>query len=1044
MDLSTLTESVTEAVGRLKTLLSIGQHRRLLQIETALPSASLVVERLRWREAVNGLPAASNDGAALSPVVAEVDCLSTSAHLSLKALMGEQVSLRLMCAEGSYRTWHGYVAEASQLGADGGLARYRLKLTAFTHLMDLRRDTRVFLGQKADAIVTAVLKAYPQANFRLELSPEALEAAPVRGTTTQWGETDAAFVERLLAEEGWNWSLEHSDDDKPLSEAKTAKHCLVIRDAQAERTDLGALRFGKTDTRNLFGLPEDTLTAIALERSLRTNAVTLGAWDPRQLAGVTAQSGSALEAGELPVLESYDGRGERRFARFDAGDDQAHAPQADARSALALARHELAMKTLHGEGAARRLAAGAEFSLTGHSRYGLVGEAGDNRFLVLAVDHEAANNLGSEAAQLLKRTDLESGSYRNRFTAAPAAATLVPPAQARPLASGVHSALVVGHADDVITTDRDLRVRVQFPWQRGRSPVSGGLTGPLTPGQEETGHATGDDSASQWVRVSQPSAGANWGAVFLPRVGTEVLVEYLEGDIDRPIVVAQLHNGQDTLPWPAGVDSGANHPGTLSGWHSRGLDGDGFNQWVIDDATGQLRMRLASQSAASPWSELALGHLIGQGAQGSQRGAWLGSGFYAHTDGWASVRASEGLLLSATARTGSYGSAQGTQMDAQESAAQLKGAQTLGRALSDAAKAQGALALDSHDATDTQALQAVMKAIDPTLDGKHASEKKATAREPGDPVEQFAKPYIVVDTPSTALLASPATVATFSGQDTSLVAQSDLHATAAHTSAWVSGETTSLYTHEGELQAIAANGRVSLRAHTETLELLADKAVTVVSVNDEITITASERIEIVGGDSKVTLKGGDIEFATPGSFTVKAATHTWAGGGSGSAALSALPSGLAGQPVPFMELNLHDEWLAPVASAPYRVVFSDGSVREGKLDASGHARLEGVPPLAAQVYYGEDPRAPEARVEMPRSTFRAGSATNEEAIANIERYLGEADSFWQKDATAEQREVLQELQAADDTSPSGEDAWHYLDAAAQERLRQQLKPGGSA
>src|SRR6185369_13517736 len=104
----------------------------------------------------------------------------------------------------------------------------------------------------------------------------------------------------------------------------------------------------------------------------------------------------------------------------------------------------------------------------------------------------------------------------------------------------------------------------------------------------------------------------------------------------------------------------------------------GINQWVVDDATSQLRMRLASHSPGSPWSELSLGHVIGQGPQSSQRGAWLGSGFYAHTEGWASLRAGEGLLLSTTTRAGSYGSAQSTQMDAQEAVAQLKGAQQLG------------------------------------------------------------------------------------------------------------------------------------------------------------------------------------------------------------------------------------------------------------------------------------------------------------------------------------------------------------------------------
>ena len=234
-------------------------------------------------------------------------------------------------------------------------------------------------------------------------------------------------------------------------------------------------------------------------------------------------------------------------------------------------------------------------------------------------------------------------------------------------------------------------------------------------------------------------------------------------------------------------------------------------------------------------------------------------------------------------------------MDAQEAAAQLKGAQQLGQALGQAAQAQGALPLTSHDAKAQEAVEAMLEAIDPQKQGRHPSERKASNREPGDPVEQFAKPVIVLDTPSAAIMATPGSIASYSGQDTSLIAQGDIHAAAAHTASFVSGETTSLYTHEGELQAIAANGNVSLRAHTDRLELLADQDITIISVNDEITITANERIEIVGGDSKVVLNGSDIEFATPGAFTVKAASHAWGGGGRGSVTLETLPQGAAGK-----------------------------------------------------------------------------------------------------------------------------------------------------
>ncbi len=137
-----------------------------------MPSASLVVERCRITEAVH----------AIEPLWAEVDCVSTHALLELKALNGEQVTLRLMLADGSWRAWHGYVVQAAQLGADGGLARYRLTLAAWTHWLSLRRDTRIFQDQTAADIVSAVLSAYPQAHFKLDVAAP----GPVRALTTQY------------------------------------------------------------------------------------------------------------------------------------------------------------------------------------------------------------------------------------------------------------------------------------------------------------------------------------------------------------------------------------------------------------------------------------------------------------------------------------------------------------------------------------------------------------------------------------------------------------------------------------------------------------------------------------------------------------------------------------------------------------------------------------------------------------------------------------------------------------------------------------------
>ena len=304
-------------------------------------------------------------------------------------------------------------------------------------------------------------------------------------------------------------------------------------------------------------------------------------------------------------------------------------------------------------------------------------------------------------------------------------------------------------------------------------------------------------------------------------------MDFIEADIDRPVIVGQLYNGQDTPPFSAGVDSGVNHAGVISGihththTHTHSLDSSGgeasFNQWAIDDASGQLRTRLLAGYTAA---EVGLGHLIQQSSGSANRGSWRGSGFEANTQGWASVRAAKGMLISTTARAGSYGSAQSTQMDAAEALALLKGGRDLGLRLSDVAQQGTAQALGSFGAG--RSVEKLLGQFDPKQEGKHQASvngqeaKKAggggSGRTLSDPVEAFATPIIVLDTPSTALWASEAGIAAFSGQDSSLSAQGDVHQAAAHTWASVSGKTTSWYVHEGGVKAFAANGPVSLRA----------------------------------------------------------------------------------------------------------------------------------------------------------------------------------------------------------------------------------------
>ena len=210
-------------------------------------------------------------------------------------------------------------------------------------------------------------------------------------------------------------------------------------------------------------------------------------------------------------------------------------------------------------------------------------------------------------------------------------------------------------------------------------------------------------------------------------------------------------------------------------------------------------------------------------------------------------------------------------------------------------------ALYSADALKAQ--QDMLKQLDPKQDGKydgsvngHAAQRaKDGARDldTAKPVERFGGAVTMIDSVDSINLATPASTLLFAGEQLHWTSGSDLHLTAGQTYSSVAGNATTLFTREGGIKAIAGNGDVSLQANTGELEILADKEVVVLSVNDGIEINANKKIVLHAGQSSIVLEGGNITFACPGNFTVKAAKHDFQGGASKPALLPGLPTKLA-------------------------------------------------------------------------------------------------------------------------------------------------------
>lgn len=893
------------------------QHARLLELKTALPDAALIVERFNGHEAIS------------ESFRFEIDCVSTNAYFDLKPLIGEEITLRLLQADGSKRSWHGYVTQAMQLGADGGLARYRLIMEPFLAFLAQRRDCYLFQDKTVIDIIGQILTDYPEAHW----SNQVTQPLRTHSVATQYRETDFEFIRRLLSEEGLSFRFEHNQSASAGDEASHARHQLIIFDRETE-LPAGAqptIRFH----RNHATEDSDTLQQWHEVRTVLPNAVSLAGWDYKTLVATGAQAQSGLDNGALPRLEIHDASRPYRFEDSAA---------AQLRTDLALAAVESGYRRFAGESTVRQLAEGTVVTLTQHDAY----RGDEARFKVRSVDHHGANNLGASAAELLGSTDVEAGSYHNTLQGQPASAPVVSASLAKP-AARPQTALVVGLPDQVITTERDHRIKIQFPWQRGETPNAGGLaeTGPSGRTAGKSGNAPGNDQSGTWVRVAEWLSGPNWGSHFLPRIGNEVLVDFLDGDIDRPVIVGQSYNGADLPPFSAGHEASANHPGVLSGWMSHNHEA-GHNQWVVDDAPGQLRTRLATSENAG---QLGLGHLVHQAPESASRGAWRGSGFELRTDGWLAVRAGEGILISATARP----NAQSTQMDVAETVAQLKAAEETAKALSDAAQQQQALPLKANAAQSQ-----FITAIDPQQQGKFsgniggqaAQKAQPGSRELGEPTERFAEPFILSEAPGDIGLASPASTLLFAGANLHATVQQDLHIASAHTVSTAAGNGASWFSHAGGIKSIAQGGTHTIQANTDQMEILADQSLTITSSNDEIHILAKDKIVLQAGQSSVTLEGGNITFACPGNFSVKGSGNAFMGPARGELNLKELPTGQS-EIKDWVGLDYRDpETGDAIAGAGYEIHFAGGQVLSGRLDGQGIAQHDNVDhkPVTKVVY----------------------------------------------------------------------------------------------
>ena len=390
---------------------------------------------------------------------------------------------------------HGIVSEFMQTGSKGRFFLYETRVVPSLWLLSLEQDCRIFQNKTVQDIITQVLKdggiTTDRFAFRLQGQYQPREYC------VQYRETDLNFISRLLEEEGIFYFFEHGEN----------KHVVVFADSTVAYKPIAG------DPNVTFNPSEGTvpeeecIIGFACSRRIFSGKVTRRDYNFEKPAlDLTAQE----KAKEYPKLELYDYPGE--YSDTQRGKQLAQ---------VRLQESMTYQTAAEGNSVCPRLVPGSTFTLTDHERKDF-----NQEYLLVEV-----TNTGTQPQVLEEQAVGGSAmSYSNRFLAIPSAVIFRPRRSAlQPVVEGVQTAIVVGPAGEEIYTDEHGRVKVQFHWDR---------------------EGKRDEKSSCWIRVSQVWAGELWGAMHIPRIGQEVIVDFIEGDPDRPIITGRVYHGINKPPHP--------------------------------------------------------------------------------------------------------------------------------------------------------------------------------------------------------------------------------------------------------------------------------------------------------------------------------------------------------------------------------------------------------------------------------------------------------------------------------------------------------------
>lgn len=760
------------------------QERRLLKIdfphEDGPAGAIMLVNSLTAREEI------SRD------FRFEAELLSDDAHIALKTMMGRMVSISMVRDDGTLRHFNGYVGEFCLLRADGGFAWYRMVLQPWLAFARLRQDNVSFHGQSVMQLTETTFAHYEQRDWKTSIHGD----DPQITCANQHNETDYSHLHRRWEALGWHYWYEHRADGHTLWLADNSTLAEIIETASGD----GAMRFHSESG----SMEDDGLKQWRAVRRLGSGQLTLASFDYKSPQPRLASGYSLNRQGDVFAHELYEDSGAYGYKNVDDGE------------CLAQRRMEESdhlRQYFEAEGNHRSVQPGLCFRLDGHfsaeeKRYQPGQERPDSiaerEYLIVSVEHIAGNNYqaGPSAPShyvnnmVCVRRDIRWRPGRG-YNSTPC------------IVAGVQTALVVGPAGEEIHTDALGRIRLQFHWDRLGSF---------------------DEHSSPWIRVMMPMAGSQMGQIALPRVGQEVVVQFQDGNIDRPIVIGVVYNSANPPPWQLPQQR------ALSGLRSRELDARSANHLVFDDTKGAIQAQLRSEHQDS---RLSLGNIARIDDNAGRKDA-RGVGFELASNAWGVLRASKGMLLSTETPTGA-----GPVKQLDETQARLAQARQLQQDLAGMAVDAGAQGNAGQQGAVAEAIQRQNAAI------------KGGA---GD-FPELSEPHL--------LLASPAGIELSTAQSIHLAASEHVALTSSKNISLASGDsmfasiarTFSLFVHKAGMKLIAASGKVSIQAHSDEVEILAQKVLSLISEADWVDIKGKKGVRLHGANHMLEISD-QVQFFT--------------------------------------------------------------------------------------------------------------------------------------------------------------------------------------